>query len=347
MTSPSAAALKNILGARRADNSQAIPHACYSRLLRVQKRYDEATKIERDPSVQAIVMKADALIGATADHSALAQSATADFLSALAPISAGARLIAAGLDAPLEAQASINFPRAADPAASVNWVAEGAPIPVDEFSFEADALGPQKKMGVIVNVTRELMKRSAGFVTFETMLRERAAASIDAALFSADSGTDTRHAGLRAGVTPLASSNMADDDVERLLSAVAEKGGTNFTIIGNARDILTLQVRLPRLADDVALWSTRALSKGTVIGLDRAAFASSVGEIDIEAGESAVMHMSDTPLEIVSGTGPTTADPVRSAWQTATISLRLLIDIAFVQRGERVAVMDGAAWSTL
>jgi hypothetical protein len=36
-----------------------------------------------------------------------------------------------------------------------------------------------------------------------------------------------------------------------------------------------------------------------------------------------------TPLEIVSGTGPTTADPVRSLWQTASVGVRMLMDVSW------------------
>jgi hypothetical protein len=39
-----------------------------------------------------------------------------------------------------------------------------------------------------------------------------------------------------------------------------------------------------------------------------------------------------TPLEIVSGTGPTAADPVRSLWQTASVGVRMIMDVSFKMR---------------
>jgi hypothetical protein len=42
--------------------------------------------------------------------------------------------------------------------------------------------------------------------------------------------------------------------------------------------------------------------------------------------------MSDTPLEIVSGTGPTTADPVRSMFQTNSVALKMTMPLTWAMR---------------
>jgi hypothetical protein len=44
------------------------------------------------------------------------------------------------------------------------------------------------------------------------------------------------------------------------------------------------------------------------------------------------MRLCAAPLEIVSDTGPTTADPVRSLWQTASVALLVTHAIAFFQK---------------
>jgi len=52
-----------------------------------------------------------------------------------------------------------------------------------------------------------------------------------------------------------------------------------------------------------------------------------------------------TPLEIVSGTGPTTADPVRSFFQTATIGVRMLMDVSWkMRRSGMVQWIDGTSY---
>ena len=67
-----------------------------------------------------------------------------------------------------------------------------------------------------------------------------------------------------------------------------------------------------------------------------------------KAGEQvsaeALIHMSDSPAEIVSD-APSTADPMRSMWQTATLSIRLIVEMDWALRDPRaVAMADGIAW---
>ena len=61
--------------------------------------------------------------------------------------------------------------------------------------------------------------------------------------------------------------------------------------------------------------------------------------------DTQVLALYTTPLEIVSGTGPTTADPVRSFFQTATIGVRMRMDVSWkMRRSGMVQWIDGTSW---
>jgi hypothetical protein len=60
----------------------------------------------------------------------------------------------------------------------------------------------------------------------------------------------------------------------------------------------------------------------------------------------ATIHMEDTsPAEIVSATGPTTANPVRSFFQTDTQGVRMVMDVAWkMRRSGMVRWIDSTSW---
>lgn len=342
------------LKAPAADRGGDLAAAAWVSFLHKAKRPDEADRIMREnPRVARVfetggrVDKADQTVGATGAGSwgvNLTQSAVGAFFSALGAQSAGAQLIkSAGAHVELAPLTSISFPRSAAAPATVNWIGEGDPIPVDEHAFGEDTIGPEKKFGVIFTLSRELAKRSGARAVFDAVLKERAAVSLDAAIFSAAIGDATTHPGILAGLTPISPYGAPEDDVALLLSSLAAAGGSgNAALVCHPAEAAIVQARMPMLK--VPVWPSRAVAQGTIICLDPTAFVVSFGGVDIETAESATLHMSDTAAEIVSGTGPTTADPVREVFQTATLAVRLLVDIAFVQRNGLVVFAEGISW---
>jgi hypothetical protein len=91
-------------------------------------------------------------------------------------------------------------------------------------------------------------------------------------------------------------------------------------------------------------WASGVFSRMTVIESTNATanrliairnsdFCTALGDApEFMVSEEATVHMEDTtPLEIVAGT-PTTADPVRSFFQTGTIGVRMMMDVAWIMR---------------
>ncbi|WP_323130491.1 hypothetical protein [Sinorhizobium medicae] len=86
----------------------------------------------------------------------------------------------------------------------------------------------------------------------------------------------------------------------------------------------------------------------TVIAVDAADFASATGDMpEYDVSDQATIHEEDTtPLPIVGGGGtPVTASPVRSLWQTASIGVRMLLDMNWsMRRAGMVAWMENVTW---
>ncbi|MCC3247435.1 phage major capsid protein [Methylocystis sp. WRRC1] len=336
-----------------ADRAKPVFNAAWAATIRAAGKRQEAEAIERSDDVarrllQPLTMRAPIAPGTTtgsgwADD--VVTGATGAFVSSIAPLSAGARLIEAGERVDLGATSTISYPTADTSPGAAPWVAEAEPIGVRNFSFDSATLGPAKKVATILPVSRENVKRSAGRAVFDRMLREVAAHSLDLAIFGDQAASAAACAGLRNGVTPIASTGDVGSDVAALLAEVANLGGSGAAaIIMNPREAAVAAVALPQLA--IPTWASRAVPAGTVLALDPSDFASAISDIEIYASEESVIHMEDSaPAEIVSATGPATADPVRSAFQTGVIALRMILELSFIARAGRVATMTGVSWS--
>src|SRR5262245_8663712 len=95
------------------DNAGSLARAAFAEYAKAARAFDVA-RDTLDP-VSAIITKADvapASTGTSGWASQLAESAAADFVSALEPISAAARLTSLGTRIDLAPRRSINFPRA-------------------------------------------------------------------------------------------------------------------------------------------------------------------------------------------------------------------------------------------
>jgi hypothetical protein len=127
---------------------------------------------------------------------------------------------------------------------------------------------------------------------------------------------------------------------------VGAGGSGSITWVAAPERAWRLRILAPELARDMDIATSPVVPADRVIAVDGPAlFVATDPAPDIVKSEEAVLHMSDVPLEIVSDTGPTTADPVRSLWQTASVAARVIHEIDFVKRrSTAVAYLDGASW---
>lgn len=324
---------------------------------------------ERYPGHEAtaVIAKADQTIGTTTVSgwaSELVQQSWAEFVQALIGFSVYPELRSRGIGLSFDGIGTVNIPSRTAGGAGGGFVAEGSPIRVGRITT-ANITMTARKLGVIVPFSRELAKRSTPAI--EALVRqailEDTGSILDAALLDATAGDTARPAGLLNGVAAAAVGFGGGDfqavveDFKALLAPFyAANAADNITVIMNPAQGLALSM-MPGPGDGRFGWaqplmnrltiieSTRATA-GRLIALRNSDFATALGDApDFDVSEQATVHMEDTtPLEIVSGT-PTVADPVRSFFQTATIGVRMLMDVSWkMRRTGMVQWINGTSW---
>lgn len=326
---------------------------------------------ERYPGHEAtaVIAKADQTVGTTTVSgwaSELVQTVNADFLQALMPFSIYPALRSRGIGVSFDGIGTVSLPSRTAGGAGGGFVAEGSPIRVGRITTAATTMTP-KKLGVIVPFTRELAKRSTPAI--EALVRqailEDTAVILDSAIIDATAASTARPAGLLNGVSATALGYGGGDyqavvaDFKALLAPFyAANAADNITVLMNPAQGLSLAMMPgPGAAGEFGWWrpltdrlnilESTNVPANRIIALRNSDFATALGDApEFDVSEQATVHMEDTsPLEIVSGTGPTTADPVRSFFQTATIGVRMLMDISWkMRRSGMVSWIDTTTW---
>lgn len=324
---------------------------------------------ERYPGHEAtaVMTRADQTIGTTTVSgwaSEVVQTAYADFLQALVGMSIYPVLRSKGIGLSFDGVGTVSIPSRTAGGAGGGFVAEGSPIRVGRITTAATTMTP-KKLGVIVPFSRELAKRSTP--TIEALVRqailEDTAAILDAAMLDATASSAARPAGLLNGVSAAAVGYGGGDyeavlaDFAALLAPfIAANAADNITVVMNPIQGLKLAMMPAPLGNPgwftavrerVTIVESTYATAGRLVALRNSDFATATGDApEFDVSETAVVHMEDTtPLEVVSGTGPTTADPVRSFWQTGTIGIRMIQDVSWkMRRSGMVQWIDGTSW---
>jgi HK97 family phage major capsid protein len=326
---------------------------------------------ERYPGHEAtaFLTRADQTIGTTTVSgwaSQLVQTVNSGFLDALLPYSFYPALRARGQGFSFDGIGTVSLPSRTAGGAGGGFVAEGSPIRVGRITTAATTLTPFK-LGVIIPFSRELAKRSTPAI--ESLVRqailEDTAAILDAAIIDTTAASTARPAGLLNGLAATASGYGGGDyqavvaDIKALVAPfTTANAADNIVILMNPAQGLSLSMMPGPGAAGEFGWSTPLTSRYTIIesttvpanrliALRASDFATAMGDTpDFDVSEQATVHMEDTtPLEIVSGTGPTTADPVRSFFQTATIGVRMIMEVSWkMRRTGMVSWIDTTSW---
>lgn len=299
----------------------------------------------------AFVAKADQTIGTTSgSHWAddLMQTVNQGFMEALTGFSVYPALRQRGISFSVDGANTVKIPRRTAGTAGGGWVAEGSPIRVGKLTTAAADLIP-KKMGVIVAYSDELNDRAVPQI--EALVRrailEDTAATLDSALLDATAVSSARPAGLLNGVSAVASGYGGGDylavveDFKALLAPfISANAADGITVIMNPAQALAISLMVggdgrfgwfSQVSDRVNIIESTYATANRLIAIRNSDFVTAMGDVPrFDVSQQATIHMEDTtPLEIVSGTGPTTADPVRSLWQTASTGIRMILPVTW------------------
>jgi HK97 family phage prohead protease/HK97 family phage major capsid protein len=331
---------------------------------------DEPTRAMLEWTMKAA--SAPAMTTVTGWAQELVQTLFASFMSTLMPKSVFPRLSAKGLSLTFGRNGRISVPtRALTPSIAGSFVGEGQPIPVRQGAFTAQVLTP-KKMAVITTWTREIDEASVPAIEglLRAAIQEDTAVSLDTVLLDANAATLIRPAGILNGVTPLTATagggfTALVGDIKQISGALltATKGNVRAPVwIMNPQQVMSAGLTpAPGVGafpfqdqinnGNLQGWpiiDSGTVPLGTVIAMDAADFVSVGGEAPrFELSDQATLHMEDTaPADIVSGGGtPTTANPVKSMWQTDSIALRLIMPTNWaIRRPGVVSAVVGVTW---
>lgn len=325
-------------------------------------------RYRNDKGLNAIMTKADSVIGTTTGTNwaaPLLEESVEGFLDLFTNNSVYGALRAQGMSLNFAGKGSIKIPsRGSTKKPAGAFVGEGAPIPVKEAYFSAQTLTPDK-MGVIVPFSEELVTATNGQI--ESIIRaaivQDTAETLDSILLDANAASATRPAGLLNGVT---ATNSAGDtaalittDVKTLMANfVSNDTPKSVSLVMNGARVLGVRTvttttgerAFPEVASmnllGIPFIESGNADANTVISINANAFYTAYDAPRFSISNTAVLHMEDTtPLEVVSGTGPTTADPVRSLFQTDSMAIRMILPVTWAMvRAGQVDAIDTVTW---
>jgi hypothetical protein len=182
-----------------------------------------------------------------------------------------------------------------------------------------------------------LYEHSFAETLIRAVLAENLTLGLDALLFDAVDVSAVRPMGLRHGVSAIAATasggstitDLMTTDLANLAAAIAPLAGNRIAFVASPKQAVAIQMRkttaLPypvfasaALADKIVM--AIALNSLVAIGDDQPRF---------EVSDTAVVHMEqDSPLPFsTSGTPATIAAPLRSTWQTDSLTLRFIMEM--------------------
>jgi len=274
--------------------------------------------------------------------SATATQRVDTFLGALRPRSAFAQLRDRGLKVDMSGVASVSLPRSATSYPTPAWVGEGEPIPAQRGDFGSVILTPGK-LAALAGLTQELRDLSAesAEAIITELMEDAAARQLDASVFSATAASAIRPAGILNGVTAIPATagggvHAMATDIANLVGAIhAAGGGMNVVLVAAPQQAVAISL-LGGSGFSLPVITAPSLADGTLIAVESGAFASGFSDAPrVDVATDALIHWEDTtPTAISTADTPNTvAAPVRSGFQQAIYTLRLVLRGAWAIRG--------------
>jgi Phage capsid family len=281
----------------------------------------------------------------------LAQGTVVSDFQVTQPASCGFALLSRGLQLQFDTSQILAVPVISAGASGVSFVAEGAPFPVRQDSYDTVTLTPQKFAAGLC-YSRETFEHSTPNIekVVGATLLAAAGLQLDAILFDASAATTVRPAGLRYQVTETAHEATATGDeamkkdIANLVSAVVGVAGNSpIVFVAAPKTAASMRLRVqPNFPYEIL--ASSALTAGTVIAVATTALVSAASAAPrIDTSIEAVMHFDNTtPLDITTGAVSAT---VKSAFQTDSIAIRLIWPLTFGMRTTgAVAWTSGTTW---
>ncbi|MGJ7508892.1 hypothetical protein [Variovorax sp. GT1P44] len=234
---------------------------------------------------------------------------------------------------------------------------EGAPIRVGALSLSSVSLEPHS-LAVLASATTEMVLGAGDDVLAEVVRRgaiSDTSYALDSLVFDAVPGDDERPPGLAYGADTAASSGTTPEaiasDLRGRLDALLAAAGygnpatTRWVMHSGSAATLTqlfLEMQVHRTYLGLEVVASPSVPPDRVLLIDCAATAIAADPPRFDAANSAVLHEesdSSAVAEDLSG-----AVPLRSTWQTAVTSFRLILPTDWTSAPGAVAVLSNVSW---
>ena len=285
---------------------------------------------------------------------------TVALFGAIGPTSAGATLLSRCLQLQFGHTGVIVMPTIKAVDTTVNFVEQGAPIPIVQFAVDSPEPMAPKKFSVITAFTNELFRHSNPNV--ELLVRDALTASVglalDKALLDVTAGDAVRPAGLRNAINATAVSiatpplEAMREDVSTLVAAVSAVSlNAPIILIASPKQATALKLASPAIPFEVL--SSSALAASVVMAVASNCVVSATDPVPrLEMAREGTAVMENTaPKALTDGVGPApaalanVAAPIRSFFQTNSCGVRLIMDVAWRLRDAAgLCWMTGVSW---
>jgi hypothetical protein len=300
------------------------------------------------PVTRAVTAAADTTTAGWASD--IATIGLTDFLLNMGPASAASQLLARALVLNFDQYQTLGIPSMLPAASNVSFVAHGAAVPVRQLTTAM--IGIQlKKLPVILAFTREMLTSSLAEATCRQIMVESIGLALDSAMLDATAGTDVRPAGLCAinALTPATPTSAGTDammtDLGQLAGAVAGVGGLNIAFVADPASAVKMQFNVGAQFT-FPIFASKSLAAKTVICIAIPALCGVINPTpQIRTSSQATVHMDTSATAIATGGTLASGGEVRSLWQTDTIGIRFIADVAWCLRADNsVAYLTGVNW---
>jgi hypothetical protein len=229
------------------------------------------------------------------------------------------------------------------------WVGEGAAVPVSDTAYGESALELLKVAALIV-ATDELLSSSdpVAELTLRNDLIAALVKTIDQSFIDPSNGgtPGVEPASVTYGLSGIASTGDADDDIAKILAAF-DGDLSQAYFIGSPLTFATMNgfsrpdigARGGTIAGIPAIASEAAAD--SLVLLDGSAVALAEGSADVKVSRQATIQMADDPTNSSATPTPTTAT---SLWQTNSVGVMAVRDISWKRVRSGAAIVTNIAY---
>jgi hypothetical protein len=265
----------------------------------------------------------------------------------MAPLSAAASLIDASFKLRFDRAAQI-YVRSITTAPQMALVAEGEPLPV-AMGISTRLILSMRKLAGIVGLSSELYHHSYAEDLIRQILLENSSPAIDSVMFSQAAGSAASPPGLLHGVTPIPAATNSFrldnlvEDIGNLVAAVAQFAGTgDVAIVAAPAQWASLKLRTPTMGFPV--WSSAALTAGTVLAIALPTFVSANGDPPTFDLSTVTALTTTDPGEEFASSGGVVGAPAQGAFQADLVALKLNLPVSWGLRAAGVSWLQNANW---